>query len=1486
MTGQNPDTPHGEPMNRLEAHVDGGGNAFVAGETITIINEAAAEPANPQIGVGPDAMKRAIVRMFAERPTPSGERAPVGVGFIVDDEIVLTCASVVYAALGLTEGAQLPEGAAITVDFPLLPHSDGDSRVRTSSIMELFPYQGSGAGDFAVLRLDEPVPQASPVRLAKVDSVWNHQASAFGLPDGHPAGVWHTGLLKAPQTGGWVQMNPHRTHTGYSVSKGFNGGPVWDETLGAAVGMMVIDESGARPVSCLIPTELLVEMWPPLKGLTQPSSPFRSLKAFEKSDHELFHGRKAESDQLAQTVANKRVTMLIGPSGCGKSSLAQAGVVPRREADGDIPVVIRPTGGSSPLHALAAAFVDVLEPDASKVEQISKTDVIAGELAGQGLSNIVPRILAHRHASRLLVVIDQFEELLELSQEAARALVDALVGDRTPAEVAVLSTLRADFVDSVLAHEHLRGLVPSSLDSLVPMSSAQLRDAITEPVRAVPGAHFEDGLVERIIADTGGDAHALPLLAFTLDRLWRSQDADRSLTFRSYDALGGVTGALRGYAEKTWAKIGDADRPAAERLLVRLVRMPIGAKTPTRRIVPRAELSEAEWRIAQHLVGARLVSLKSDASAEGGAARAEIESIELAHEVLITAWPTLAQLVTDDAAFLAWHESLRHDTQRWENIKGDTTNAKRATDILPSPLMLHEAEKKWGEREAELSTAEREYLKQGKIHQRSRTRRRRALSAGVSVVAALALTLGTLFAYAQHQSVQQQALANSRALAQASQDQSRYDPGLSVMLAMAAYNTSQTPEARNQLLRQYLEYSNSARVFSGMSDNIASFHTSRDGNVVFANTIMGHASLFLRASTGTVRNVPVTLPGQYVFYTVVAPSGRRVGFVDEDGRAGWFDVNADAAEPVGPVHQLPAVTDFTTDTFDDPRDSSAMSTDGKLMAAYTGDRLVWWDLDKETIAGSVPASNLDGRVWISSDEQTLLAVTIDDALQEGLVAVDMASGQTRTVVASAKNQDFLLSGDRTAVAVCQNHDGNSATVMLRRVSDGSALGILYRPASSDGLQCDHLVAADASGQKVVLRQDSGLMLVDLRQGVEISRIEEQRDISVFCRDLVSIGGKLFLAGRGDSNIAYTELPTHSTVLDVAAQILTANGQKVLSLLTDGTFQLRPAGTGSDTVLAQATGPDPKWDSSFTSGTGSPGYLKLNSDGTLLADLEDANTVSIRETSTLRQVARITAAVPPNAGPEETDFAYYFDADGRLLTVSGTQVQQWDVHTGKLLAQFDTTAFHPKTASDGNPSVWAGPGPGTNQIAVIVHGDPAIKIVDLTTGRTTASITGTDDAIGIQFDPSGRSFALLRQGSVIELWSIHPLRRELGPFRSIGGIPIPPWWAHFVGTDGLYLIAANDAIRTYRIDKQNYVDSFEFGHPDGTSDQNPYKFYDVSKDGKVVLYANDSGIGGPLVLDPAAWEHALCNIIGHRTFTDEEKSSLPVPVPKTPVCAST
>ena len=83
--------------------------------------------------------------------------------------------------------------------------------------------------------------------------------------------------------------------------------------------------------------------------------------------------------------------------------------------------------------------------------------------------------------------------------------------------------------------------------------------------------------------------------------------------------------------------------------------------------MPRAELSGHEWHVAQRLAAARLLATDTtiNIGREGTPGLGD-ESVQLAHEVLITAWPELAKRVADDNDFLIWHESLRHDVDRWE----------------------------------------------------------------------------------------------------------------------------------------------------------------------------------------------------------------------------------------------------------------------------------------------------------------------------------------------------------------------------------------------------------------------------------------------------------------------------------------------------------------------------------------------------------------------------------------------------------------------------------------------------------------------------------------------------------------------------------------------------------------------------------------------------------------------------------------------------
>jgi conflict system STAND superfamily ATPase len=152
---------------------------------------------------------------------------------------------------------------------------------------------------------------------------------------------------------------------------------------------------------------------------------------------------------------------VVGPSGSGKSSVVFAGLLPRlRQEAGWIIVSFRP--GIRPFRSLAEALLEWLAPALSETDRLLEISKGAqrlqqGELA---LQDIVERLLQRSSGARLLLIIDQFEELYTLcrEQEVRQHFLDEIL---TLVQVAfqasgppckVLLTLRADFLGHTLSY--------------------------------------------------------------------------------------------------------------------------------------------------------------------------------------------------------------------------------------------------------------------------------------------------------------------------------------------------------------------------------------------------------------------------------------------------------------------------------------------------------------------------------------------------------------------------------------------------------------------------------------------------------------------------------------------------------------------------------------------------------------------------------------------------------------------------------------------------------------------------------------------------------------------------------------------------------------------------------------------------------------------------------------------------------------------------
>src|SRR6266536_2179938 len=638
--------------------------------------------------------KASIVRIFATR----GDI--VGMGFLASERSILSCAHVITAALSIAENTPDMPTAAISLDFPLI--SPGCYLSAHVSFWQ--PPQPNGGGDIAVLQLDDSAPaEAEAVHLVSAEDMWNRPFRAFGFPGGHDAGVWAPGTLRDRQATGWVQIEQIGT-TGYRVQQGFSGGPVWDEELDGVVGMVVAEERDPTiRAAYMIPTDVLVMACPLLEQQARSPCPYCGLFAFQEQDASVFFGRETFTDQLVEAVQRQSsFAIILGPSGSGKSSVVFAGLFPRlRKEPTWLLTHLRP--GNAPFLALATALLLLLEQEMTETDRLIESRKLATALNKGDISiaEVVDRIAQKRQgSSRVLLAIDQFEELYTLCPEPALrqqfldALVKAVEAQRSQQHslMTVVLTLRADFLGQALAHRAFADVLQDAALMLTPMTHMELITAIEEPVRQI-GVTVAPGLVERIVHDVENEPRQMPLLEFALTLLWERQEKKR-LTHEAYEEIGRVEGALARYADQVYEALGEDEKESVRRVSVQMVR-PGEHTEDTRRLATRGELGEEGWILARRLSDKRLVV--TDVTPNGQ------ETAEIVHEALIQRWTRLQTWMNADRAFREWQERLRATLHQWEESKQDE-------GALLHGALLTEAKYWLEKRSEELNLKERDYV--------------------------------------------------------------------------------------------------------------------------------------------------------------------------------------------------------------------------------------------------------------------------------------------------------------------------------------------------------------------------------------------------------------------------------------------------------------------------------------------------------------------------------------------------------------------------------------------------------------------------------------------------------------------------------------------------------------------------------------------------------------------------------------------------------
>lgn len=366
----------------------------------------------------------------------------------------------------------------------------------------------------------------------------------------------------------------------------------------------------------------------------KPPCPYPGMVSFREDNSDCFFGRDAEVKELVERLRLHPFISVIGPSGNGKSSLVFAGLIPALRRSG--------------LFGHGDWLVRTMRPGETPLAEL-KT-VLGNDLANPKLA-VTQALASQPNAQRLLLVIDQFEEVFTLTREDAAPFQKALLHLIDTPNCYLILTVRADFYPELMESPLWRNIQSYRME-LVPPDAVGLRQAIIRPAENAD-VFIEAALIERLVADAVGEPGVLPLLQETLVLLWEKVER-RFLPLRAYETLvltspaysnfdasnrTGLQAAIANRADYALVALSEEEQRVARRIFLRLIQFGEGrADTRRQQSVEQLRVSGDnadlfDWTLL-YLAGRRLLTLS-------GGEENSSRKVDIAHEALISGWSTL-----------------------------------------------------------------------------------------------------------------------------------------------------------------------------------------------------------------------------------------------------------------------------------------------------------------------------------------------------------------------------------------------------------------------------------------------------------------------------------------------------------------------------------------------------------------------------------------------------------------------------------------------------------------------------------------------------------------------------------------------------------------------------------------------------------------------------------------------------------------------------
>ncbi|MFD7323204.1 AAA family ATPase [Streptomyces sp. NPDC059875] len=1177
-------------------------------------------------------------------------------------------------------------------------------------------------------------------------------------------------------------------------------------------------QAGDRSGQLVIAPNPAVAAQPEPPDETEPAQgrcPYPGLDAFGVDDADVFFGRDRMTERLLdslETVAGADEPgplVLVGPSGSGKSSLLNAGLTARLRERGLLGstswLPLRLTPGRSPLQRLAtrlgaaAETVDLLREDPGRAAELGE------------------RLAADRPEQRLIVLVDQLEEVFTLCTAAERtAFLRALTALTRPSDegrpgTLVVLALRADFYGQAAAHPELLTALRDTQLLVEPMTTDELRAAIEGPAAAA-GLGLDGGLADVILHEFGATtdgqpaAGALPLLSHVLWATWTRRTGSR-LTVAQYRATGGIEEAIKTTAEETYEALDSAGREAVRLMLPRLVRVGEGS-ADTADPVDRSELLHGLPDTAQPVDRSELLYGLPDTSAAQEAidrfTRARLltldrATVRISHEALLRTWPRLREWIDADRDWLRARQQLAADAAAWERAGRDSSLLYRGNRLAAVRERAASSPASAVEPDSVLA----EFLDSSKRRERRSVRR---LWTTVAILTALVLLAGTgLFGSYVFQRQAERASDRdlARYLSAEAEGLRSQQPGLAKQLSLLSYRIDHEA-GRGALLN--------SRTTPGVinaEEPAYDLAYSGDGRILAIS--VGDA-IELRFPGGSTR-----VAAGVIGPATVSRDGRTLTAVTYDEhrpKTAWVRV-WDLSNPRHPRQTAAPQLDHAVHAL-------ALSPDGRtLYGGLTTGEIRVWDIGDRTAPRPLPTlrahSTRVDSLAVSPRRDLLASMSLDGRIQLWNTA-DPRRPKPVTVLQGEKYERTTLANPRPLHRVAFNPAGRIlAAPVTKKTRTDLALWRLDVPAEPQRM-----------GPKGGPADDSAVLCSEGMTSVAFSPIREYAvgacgstwHTWIYARSVVpgailpgatgggdgygDAGMVMFDPGMPRRLLQATERGVHVSYLDNSAQL----GAQSFLPSTPGTgaqFDYRKVGEKS-LIALQGVGVNYLWDVTelpdsavLRATTRSPSMftgsdIALSPDGRLLADVEVFQGEKADKNGKKPEYVGVRlrdTAAPPRSAPlstiEDLDNgvqAIAFSPTAPVLAVSDMNgwrdanhkapaVRIYDIanpRRPRQIARIEATTTHLDFSPDGETLLLTD-SPFADPDAPQPAADDELEGWDLTDPaypeqRWARPVPGGTGSLNVAFRPDGKLLAMSDGAGTLRLWRFegNRLTNELSRLR--------------------------------------------------------------------------------------------------------------------------